>query len=217
MIPWQDVNTVMLDMDGTLLDLHFDNYFWQEYVPQQFAYCHRLSEQDAKAQVYPRFAAAAGTLEWYCVDYWSSELGLDIEKLKGEVKHKIQILPHVEDFLSEVQRSQRPLYLVTNAHRKSLSLKLAETGIGEYFDQIISSHDFGVPKENDLFWPALQQALHFDRAKTLFIDDSLSVLQSAQRFGIAHLLSIQRPDSKAPLRTNEHFLGLRDFSELLPC
>ena len=26
MINWQQIDTVFLDMDGTLLDLHFDNY-----------------------------------------------------------------------------------------------------------------------------------------------------------------------------------------------
>ena len=37
MIDWNAINTVLLDMDGTILDLHFDNYFWKEYVPQKYA------------------------------------------------------------------------------------------------------------------------------------------------------------------------------------
>ncbi|HNG60363.1 MAG TPA: haloacid dehalogenase, partial [Cellvibrionaceae bacterium] len=37
MIPWQAIDTLLLDMDGTLLDLHYDNYFWLEYLPRAFA------------------------------------------------------------------------------------------------------------------------------------------------------------------------------------
>ena len=32
----------------------------------------------AMAQLRPRFDARRGTLDWYCVDHWSDELGLDI-------------------------------------------------------------------------------------------------------------------------------------------
>ncbi|MCP4043692.1 MAG: haloacid dehalogenase, partial [Gammaproteobacteria bacterium] len=32
-INWNSIHTVLLDMDGTLLDLHFDNQFWLEHVP----------------------------------------------------------------------------------------------------------------------------------------------------------------------------------------
>ena len=27
MLAWDEIDTVLLDMDGTLLDLHFDNHF----------------------------------------------------------------------------------------------------------------------------------------------------------------------------------------------
>ncbi|HBT55971.1 MAG TPA: haloacid dehalogenase, partial [Pseudomonas sp.] len=33
MLNWNAIDTVLLDMDGTLLDLHFDNHFWLEHMP----------------------------------------------------------------------------------------------------------------------------------------------------------------------------------------
>ena len=33
---WRAIDTVLLDMDGTLLDLRFDNYFWLELVPRKY-------------------------------------------------------------------------------------------------------------------------------------------------------------------------------------
>ena len=44
MIDWEHIDTVLLDMDGTLLDLHFDNYFWTQHLPGVYARENRLSE-----------------------------------------------------------------------------------------------------------------------------------------------------------------------------
>ena len=84
-INWQKIETVLLDMDGTLLDLNFDNHFWQEHVPLRYAELHNISVEQSKSLLFPKFRSAEGTLDWYCIDYWSSELGLDIPKLKKEV------------------------------------------------------------------------------------------------------------------------------------
>jgi hypothetical protein len=62
-------------MDGTLLDLRFDNFFWQELIPSRYAALHGLPHEEAVAVLTPRFEAARGTLEWYCLDHWSRELG----------------------------------------------------------------------------------------------------------------------------------------------
>lgn len=216
MLNWQDIDSVLLDMDGTLLDLHFDNYFWLEYVPQQYAEKHAIELDQAKQQLFTRYKAIEGSMQWYCVDHWTDQLGLDIATLKSEIKHKIRILPHVEDFLQQAHNSDKRFYLVTNAHRKSLQLKLSETGIGEYFDGIECTHDYGMPKEDLNFWPRLQSRLGFDKNRSLLIDDSLAVLKTAESYGIKHLLSIHQPDSQAPARDPEHFNALSDFSQILP-
>ena len=47
-LPWSDIDTVLLDMDGTLLDLHFDNHFWLEHLPQRYAELHGVSRAMAE-------------------------------------------------------------------------------------------------------------------------------------------------------------------------
>ena len=77
MLAWQEIETVLLDMDGTLIDLHFDNYFWQQLVPEQWGAARGLDLASAQQALAPVFAGVAGTLNWYCLDHWRRELGLD--------------------------------------------------------------------------------------------------------------------------------------------
>ncbi len=215
MIEWENIDTVLLDMDGTLLDLNFDNHFWQEFVPLRYAQQNGLSVNQAKLYLDPLFKSMLGKLEWYCLDYWSEVLQLDIIALKQELAGLITVLPHVTEFLEIMQRSHRRLLLVTNAHQGSLDLKMEKTCLNRFFDAIYSSHQLGYAKEQRLFWDKLQQCEPFQTAHTLFVDDSLNVLQTARQFGIAYLVCIRQPDSKRPARENLAFPAINDFRELL--
>lgn len=215
MIDWQNISSVFLDMDGTLLDLNFDNHFWLEFVPLRYAERHGLSVDEARIQLMPRFRATEGKLEWYCLDYWSEQLALDIVGMKAEIAELIAVLPHVVEFLEHVRRLGKRVVLVTNAHPKSLGLKLDRTCLQAFFDQIVSSHSLGHPKEDPAFWHKLQRVEPFDPARTLFADDSLNVLRSAHRYGIAHLVAIRKNDSKKPARVIEEFPAIDDFRALM--
>jgi 5'-nucleotidase len=216
MIDWSQVDTVLLDMDGTLLDLHFDNFFWQHYLPQRYAQANSLAQEQVRESLMALFAAQRGTLNWYCVDYWSGALNIDIASLKEEIKHLIAVRPYSEAFLRWLHRGPRRVLLVTNAHEKSLRLKLRETGIDRYFDALISSHDYGCPKEDQAFWQRLQREHPFDPARTLFIDDSAPVLAAAERFGIRYLLTLLQPDSRLAPREITQYPGFHHFDELVP-
>lgn len=215
MLNWNNIDTVLLDMDGTLLDLYFDNYFWQEYLPARWGELHGLDADAAKRELVPRFRSMEGTLSWYCLDFWSRELNIDVLALKAGVEDLIRMRPSAQDFLeSLIRRGLQPV-LVTNAHRDLISMKLARTGIGRYFGQVISSHQYGVPKEQVEFWSKLREDVDFPPERTVLIDDNLTVLRAARAFGIAHLFSIARPDSTEPLRDTEEFTAIHDFRDML--
>lgn len=215
-LDWHGIDTVLLDMDGTLLDLYFDNHFWLEHLPQRYALHHETSLEHARAHLAALFSAQRGTLNWYCVDYWSRELQLDIAELKCEIEYLIDIRPHVEDFLQRLRQSSRQVWLVTNAHRKSLDIKMRRTGIDRWFDRIVSSHDLSAPKEADVFWQRLRDDFPFDPARALLIDDTASVLHAAQRFGVRHLLTLLQPDSRQARRIDTEFPGILHFDEIMP-
>lgn len=213
---WDEIDTVFLDMDGTLLDLYFDNHFWLTHVPKRYAEKHQLSLRESAARLKSRYQEIEGTLNWYCVDHWSKVLGLDIEQLKKEVSHLISIHPHVVNFLQALKDSGRQVALVTNAHQKSLDLKFERTRLGDYLDRVITAHDLGLPKEEPRFWGALNQVESFDRSRTLLVDDSLPVLQSAKTYGITHLMAVRFPDSTSPEKEVGPFQAISDFRELMP-
>lgn len=216
MIDWNQIDTILLDMDGTLLDLHFDNYFWLEHVPRRYAESRGFSPEQAKAELLSRYQSVEGTLEWYCVDHWSRELGLDIALLKAEVDHLIAVHPHVVDFLESARSWEKRIVLVTNAHQKALALKMERTKLHGYFDAVICSHDLGLPKEEPTFWDRFQQIEPFEKSRALFVDDSLSVLESARDYGIGYLLRVLKPDTRGPARESEGFMAIEDFSAILP-
>lgn len=215
-VDWSRIDTVLLDMDGTLLDLHFDNHFWQAHLPRRYAEARGLPVEASHEELSALFHARVGTLDWYSVDYWAEALSLDIMRLKEEVAHLIAVHPHVTDFLAAARAAGKRIVLATNAHHKSLTLKMARTGLDPHFDAIVSSHALGAAKEQQAFWQRLREIEAFDPARTLLVDDSLPVLDSARRYGIAHLVAVKRPDTKQPEKQTADYPAIDDFSQLIP-
>ncbi|MCX7897156.1 MAG: GMP/IMP nucleotidase [Rhodocyclaceae bacterium] len=215
LIDFAQVDTILLDMDGTLLDLHFDNHFWQAHVPRRYAEAKGIAEDEARAELMARYRARAGTLEWYSVDFWQDELALDIMQLKEEIAHLIQVHPAVGDFLATMRARGKRLVLATNAHHKSITLKMGRTGLALHFDAIVSSHALGCPKETQCFWHRLREIEPFDPERTALIDDSLPVLNAARDFGIRHLLAVRTPDTRRPANDTTPYPAIDSFAELL--
>ena len=214
-LPWRDIDTVLLDMDGTLLDLHYDNHFWLEHLPKRYAELHGISRAMADLELMPLFERNAGQLKWYCLDFWSAELKIPVRQLKLETADLIALRPDADTFLAAIKQAGKRVIMITNAHRDSLSLKLERIELAPYFERLISSHDYGFPKESPAFWDALQADIGFEPSRSLFIDDTLPILRSARDFGVAHLLAVKQPDSKKGPKDTEEFAALGDYRELL--
>ena len=159
---WRKFDTVLLDMDGTILDLAYDNYFWLELVPRCLARDRNADLAEVTTELFARFAEMRGRLEWYCLDYWTAELSLDLRALKSASSHRVRYLPGAVGFLRTLQASGKPVALVTNAHEHTLEIKKGVAGLGRWIDTFVSSHELGTPKESAAFWAKAQQRLGFD-------------------------------------------------------
>jgi len=215
-MPWSAVNTLLLDMDGTLLDLAYDNYFWRACLPQAYARRHGLEATAAQRELFARLAASEGRLEWYCLDHWSRELSIDLVALKRATAERIRYLPGATEFLVRARALGVRLVLVTNAHPATLAIKLARTGLAHHLDAVHSAHDYAVPKEAPEFWQRLATREAFEPARALLLDDNLPVLRSARAYGVAGLVAIRQPDSTQPARRIEEFHSVRGVADLLP-
>jgi len=214
-VDWNKIHTVFLDLDGTLLDLHFDNHFWLEYVPVHFADKHDITVDTAKQQLSDLYAEFGGTLNWYCVDFWTERIGLDIRSLKEDVSHKIAIRPQAEEFLQMLNTTGKHVVLVTNAHEASIAIKMRKTQLEKYFHRIISSHQFGLAKEQAGFWEKLNEVEPFEKNSTLFIDDNLTVLKAADDYGIEHLRAIRLPDSQGVEIVTRDFGVINNYQDIM--
>ena len=212
---WSQIDHVLLDLDGTLLDLDFDNHFWQVLVPRVWGAARGLEPEAAQQILKPRFAACAGTLAWYSTEYWSAELGLDITALKRSDADRIRWLPGAQRFLAAARERGKRLVLLTNAHPQALALKHERTGVLAHFDVSFSSHALGHPKEDPQFWQALRRVEPFDPARSLFADDSATVLRAARNAGIGTIRAIRRPDSAGAGHAHEEFPAVDALVELL--
>lgn len=214
---WDRLDTVLVDMDGTLLDLAFDNFFWTEFVPSHYAQVRGLSEENAREAILAGYKAIEGKLEWYCIDHWSEVLDLDIRALKRTQRHRVRYLPKATEFLAWIREQGKRVILATNAHPYTLELKVAQSNIDAHVHGMFSSHSYNAPKETRRFWERFQAEAGFDPERTMLIEDSLPVLEAAEKFGLAATLAIRSPDSRLPARQVDGFPSVDGVHELLDC
>ncbi len=201
-------------MDGTLLDLGFDLRFWRDTVPRRYAALRCIPRAQAITELRPMFESIQGTLDWYCIDHWSRQLGLDIARMHRVARHEVTWLPQAREFVARLRRLGRRVVLVTNSHPETLAIKDSHVRVCREFDAVYSSHQFRMPKENADFWTQLAQHEPYDPARTLFADDSLAVLRAAKAHGIAWVYGIRRPAPCSPRRDFPDIHGVDAVHEL---
>jgi len=216
LVDWSTIECVFLDMDGTLLDLNYDNYVWGTLVPQAYADLKNLSLHTAQQTLLPYMHKIRGTLEFYCFDHWINYTGIDLVAVHDAASALLSYRPGAEAFLNWLRQIAITSVIATNAHPESIRVKHNSTRICDLVDAVVSNQQYSAPKETDQYWIKLLQDFPYPPSQCLFIDDNIPVLESAERNGIGHLLTISRPDSQRPKRSGLGYPAFDDFSEIYP-
>ncbi len=216
MVPWAEIDFALLDMDGTLLDRYFDDYFWEEHVPQKYAEVKKISYAKARKKLLAMYKKEEKTLNWTDVLYWSDRIGLDIVAMKEALRSQVRVHVGVEVFLNFLRDEKKEIILVTNAHPRTVQIKLEQTQLLPYFDSVLCSADIGLPKEEVGFWRDAERVLRFKKERSLFIDDNENVLLAAHTYGIKHLLHKSGASSRFLDERSDLFPSLDQFTDLIP-
>ena len=214
-IDWCSINDVLLDMDGTLLDLHYDATFWLNNVHSIVANLTGEPEHVIQERFHRELKKHEGTLAWYCTDYWADFFGIDLIEAKQQLAHLIRFRPHAEQFLNVLNSLPLRTLIATNAHPDVIQLKLNVVPLEDMVDGIVSSHQYGVAKEHPDFWCALFDEYSINPGRALFMDDSPKVLDAADRAGVREVVEIRHPNLSEPPRSTWK-QGIDDFDVLFP-
>ena len=211
-VDWSGLDTILLDMDGTILDLAFDNHFWGTVIPREWGLKRGLDTNTSQQRLAPVFANEQGKLNWYCLDFWGDTLDLDIPAIKAQYADGIRWRPRQRLFTATAGQSsgrgvdhQRP--------PPDAEMKAERLPIAQWFDKMISSHDYGAPKETPAFWNALMG----ERPSTLSERFSWTI---RSMFGFGEGIWYRRPHHAATARLDSpaarvtRFPAIHHFDEI---
>jgi 5'-nucleotidase len=211
---WSDIDDVLLDMDGTLLDRHFDNFFFEEELPRRYAALQGLSFEISRDRLMAMYRSVEGELAWTDLHYWTERVGIDVVAMHKELDHMIGYLPGAEAFLDELTSRGKRITIVTNAHRAGVDVKTAKTGLDRRVDRIIDAFEVGYLKMRPEYWPSCQRLVGFESERSLYIDDDEDCLAAAQQFGIRQIIHSAKSSSQLPSLRSSVFASVVSLLEL---
>lgn len=214
-VDWNQIDDVLLDMDGTLLDRHFDNFFFEEELPRRYAVLHGLAFEEARARLMTMYRSVEGELDWTDLHYWTRRVGIDVVALTKEFDHLIGFLPDAEEFLRHLRRLGKRVTILTNAHQSGVNIKVATTRVDLYVDRIVTAFEVGHLKMRHEYWPNCQRLLGFDPKRSLYIDDDEGCLAAAAQFGIGHIFHSSKSSSQLLPESSSRFASIAGFHVLM--
>ncbi len=215
-IDWSAIDTVLLDMDGTLIDRHHEDMFWHGILPKAYARKNKMTLKQAEDFLFKLYASKGPkSLEWGSAALWEKDLKIGFRSLRRKIVPYIKLHPHTLEFLKFLKRNKKTVYLVTAADPSDVDIEVAHTKIGKYIDEIFTTFDFGATKHYPIFWKRFQKKIKFDSKRTMLAEDNENIARVASKFGIRYVIFKSKASSKKPPKIPKGLFCVHHFDELI--
>ena len=134
-------------MDGTILDLNYDNHVWNQALPSAYAEKHSINEEAARSKLIGHMQEIHGTIDFYSFPYWAQYTGLDITALHRGFTELIQFRPGAMAFLKWAKTKKKETIIATNAHPESIQIKNEVSALSSHVNHITSSINMDTQKK----------------------------------------------------------------------
>ena len=184
----------IFDLYGTLADTHTNeskHYLWNKlsaffssygalYTPKELkkAYWTYVHDEEAKQTISHAEIQLDGIFEQLFLDKGITPNRQLIEATGNIMRilsrDYIRLYDGVMDFLLDLKKKGKGIYLLSNAQRLFTESELKVLGIYDLFDGIYISSDKGVKKPSPQFMEMLLEEYHLDKEKSIMIGNDCS-------------------------------------------
>jgi putative hydrolase of the HAD superfamily len=163
------LRVISFDVDGTLVDLRFNELIWNEGIPLLYAEKMGIGLEEARKHVKQEYdRVGENRLEWYDIRYWFRYFGLEgwRELLKS---YEVTIYPEVPWVLNTLTKKY-DLIAATNLTREFLDMEMKD--LRNFFKHVFSStSDFKQVKKTIGFYSKICDILQIKPQEMVHVGD----------------------------------------------
>ena len=211
MVKLNSTTAILSDLDGVILDQHYDRKFWQSWLPEHVANQTNQSIEKIQIEIQLKIDGQKGTLNWYDLNYWDDLLDVDCMEIIKEQEEKPSFLEGSLEALQELSTLKNPKHILTNGDPRLQEYKAEARNFLQFFDSIFYSMHAGYPKEKKEFWTLARHNLNLDFEDSIFIDDDFKVVTIAVKAGVKRVIWITPGKNRILQNGIETFSSLADL------
>ena len=167
----KSLKIISFDVDGTLVDLEYNDLIWFKEIPELVAKKKKISFEKSLKFVHEEYAKLGEhNLNWYDINYWISYFGIEIspDKIFEKYEPQVKIYPEVIPLLEELKKKYI-LIVITAMPREFLIPKMKN--LEKYFKFSFSAlSDFKELKNSEIY-SKISKALKVPPKQILHIGD----------------------------------------------